>query len=796
MSEPLVSPLSLERQRLAREQERSSWAAVNQRTHLQALHRSSSTEYGRVLFDRYAEDLTIALGSLLERLVEDPSLPGPHYSAWPLLLQLQLGPRPVVSIALSVVIDWINERPSERSLSIVIGAALQHELKACKIKEKSRSLATLICKRHPEVLKGTKTLKQLRVDVEAWTLTDKRELGGFLLGLILAKTPLLQVDQRGRTVRLMATPATLALIAAHPPRPLPARRLPSLVPPKDWQGMQGGGHLDNERPLVRTQSGISLQHLTPQTLAPVLGIINGLQSQELRIDPVMVGLQRAAWDCGIRGLFPVFRDPLERPVRPSEHCGAQVWAMYCEGCRRAEYDRLQYARTRSRIDQAIRVCEEVAGLPVWFAYCLDFRGRMYTTNRLGTNQGPDWEKAAVNFSQPKPTPQPSGLNWMFRAAAGHYGRTDTWSARQGWAEGQIPAMRAIVASPFDRLELWRDAKAPWQYLQLARAICHQLDHPGAPSAVPLRFDQTCSGIGISAALIRDKRLAEFTNIAGTERQDIYGHFAERLQERLRFDLSEGSEIQKKHAESWLQFGVDRTLCKTPVMASIYGARHLGFVDHFAGVLEERQGGALPVQAWGWAYITPSIYLARKLYKLLKEELSSCFALQRWLRRLSKAVVSKGQELGWVGPSDFPVRLDAAFDARTSTRTLTRGRRRWRAWNDEALPGERSARDTNRSITANTIHSFDGAFCHQIISACLNTGVHVMTNHDCFSVMPADAGWLHETVHAELRKMYAPDLLADVMGQISRVSGLKKLPEPPMVSTLNPDMIGSNPYCFS
>jgi len=78
---------------------------------------------------------------------------------------------------------------------------------------------------------------------------------------------------------------------------------------------------------------------------------------------------------------------------------------------------------------------------------------------------------------------------------------------------------------------------------------------------------------------------------------------------------------------------------------------------------------------------------------------------------------------------------------------------------------------------------------------LSAEVHVMTNHDCFSVRPADAGWLHETVHAELRKMYAPDLLADVMSQLSRTSGLK-LPKPPMVGTLNPDMIGSNPYCFS
>jgi DNA-directed RNA polymerase len=43
--------------------------------------------------------------------------------------------------------------------------------------------------------------------------------------------------------------------------------------------------------------------------------------------------------------------------------------------------------------------------------------------------------------------------------------------------------------------LWRQAKDPWQFLQLCRAIQQQVEDPSSACRVPVRFDQTCSGVG-------------------------------------------------------------------------------------------------------------------------------------------------------------------------------------------------------------------------------------------------------------------------------------------------------------
>jgi len=789
-----AGPLSAQYRQEARERERAGWAAVNMRSRLQQLGRESCTEYGRVLFTRYAEQVTIALGLLLEELVVNPTKPGPHFAAWPLLLHVtKRGPRSLAALSLDVVIGRIQQRLGEKTIARKIGVCLQGELRAGKVEEKSAELVALIRKRSSvRVFNTSQILKDLDLNCSSWTIADRQEVGHLMLELIVGNTDLLRRTRSG----LEPTEATLELIKANPPRPTSTRRLPMLVPPRDWHGMIGGGHLDNILPLVRSQGGLDRSHLTPKTLSPVLGLVNGLQRQQLRVDPVMVGLQRAAWDCDLRGLFPVTRDPLTVPPKPLlQRGGGKEYRLWREACRKAHYDRTQHAFLRQSIDRSICMAEELAGLPLWFSYCLDFRGRVYTSNRLVTNQGPDWEKAAVNFTQSEPTPQPSGLDWMLKAAAGHFGIRDSWMARLDWAQAQIPAMRAVAAAPFDRLELWRDAKDPWQYLQLCQAISHQLDHPGAPSTVPIRFDQTCSGLGISAALMRDHRLAELTNVVGTTRQDIYTHLAGLLQEQLRLDLSNGNDYRQRHASTWLDFGINRSLCKMPVIAAMYGAGRGGFVDYFASELEEREAGRLPVQVWQTAYISPARYMANMMFRLLRQELRSCFVLQLWLRVVTKQVLSCKRVLRWCSPSGFPLRFDAAFDARTRVRTLTKGARRWKAWTDHAEVGERSARDTNRSITANTVHSFDAALCHGVIGRCLDGGVQLLTNHDCFAVTPAHAGWLHGMLHDELRRLYAMDWLTDVVGQVARHSGLGGLPAPPLVGTLDPAKIGNNPHCF-
>jgi len=77
-----------------------------------------------------------------------------------------------------------------------------------------------------------------------------------------------------------------------------------------------------------------------------------------------------------------------------------------------------------------------------------------------------------------------------------------------------------------------------------------------------------------------------------------------LQRQLRLDLSNGSEREQRMAQLWLEFGVDRSLYKGPVMTTIYGARFLGVVEGLVATLEDRQAG-LGVGRWQAAYLAPA-----------------------------------------------------------------------------------------------------------------------------------------------------------------------------------------------
>lgn len=797
-----VSTCHLDRQKQSefREQERARWDAINARTKLKAQGNEAATEYGRALFRRHAETLTVALGLLLEELLANPHKPGPHFAAWPLLLGVSdRGPRSLAAIALGVVIDQISQRPTERKLSGNIGRALQDELKAGRIQKISPGLVRLIRKRRGNhALSSVKVLQQLHLDTSGWTLTDRVEAGALMLQLITANTDLLEVvttTRRGKPCRtLQATAAAKEIIAANPPRPWPARRLPMLVPPRQWEGMQGGGHLDNEQPLVRSRAGLNLDHLNGPALAPVLAAVNTLQQQQLRVDPWMVETQRIAWDSNIRGLFPLTRDPRLEPPKPTELIDADAYKAWQRQKLLAQRDRAEGAKDRARIEQAIRQCEEVAGEPIWFAYCADFRGRIYTSNRYATHQGPDWEKAAVCFAQGEQC-SVEAFEWLLKAAAGHWGIRANWDDRARWGRQHLQQMVAAGEAPLDRLELWRDAKDPWQFLQLCRAIAQQVAEPNCESTTPVRFDQTCSGIGIVSALVRDRRLARLTNITGKGRRDLYEHVGVQLLHLLRLDLSNGTEKEQAKAQFWLDIGIDRGLCKGPVMTTIYGAQFVGMVDGLVIELEERNAG-LHVSQWESGYLAPARYLARKINVLLGAEIKACIELQKWLRGVSRLVLAAGKPISWTSPMGMPIRLGDLLDARTTVTTLAHGNNRWRTWKDQADEGELSARSTNRAITANFVHSFDAALCQLLISKSEDQRIPLLTNHDCFATTAARAGWLHHTLHDELRSLYATDWLAEIACQIRAETGIQRISDPPMVGDMCHGEIGQNPHCFS
>jgi DNA-directed RNA polymerase len=793
-------PSDAQASREAVEIEAAEARAKASRAALIAQGKESATEYGRALFDHCGEAVKIGIDALLTRFAANPAMAGPHYEALPLLLHFKdKGLAPIAAVALGAVLDTLTRRLPYKTLATTIGRRIENEVRAMAIEDRGPDLLRLLKKRSggkKSAVVGMDVMDQLRVGMEPWTAGDRRAVGSLLLDVVVRETSLVRVvyvSQRRPMVE--PTLETLTLAKACPPQAGPPKRLPMLAPPRPWPGLYGGGHYSNTQPLVGCRTPRDLAYLEEADLSTALKVVNTLQDQQMAIDPWMVDMQRQAWDANLPDLFPVRREPLSSPPRPEDQSNRKAWREWQKEAAKAWHDEREGKRQRVRIEQALRQCEQVSGQPVWFAYDLDFRGRVYSSNRYATHQGPDWEKAAVGFAAAERCDE-EAADWILKAAAGHFGLgRATWEERLRWGHNNIERMVAAAESPLDQLDLWAGAKEPWQFLQMARAFRSWLADPSQPIGVPIRFDQTTSGPGILAALVRDRRIAESCNLIGDRPNDLYAVVALRVQQILRGDLEAGCDRAQRHAAFWLELGIDRKLTKGPVMTTTYGAQYQGLVDGLVELLTQEVGLLQP-----WEYesklLAPSRYLAKRLLATLKEEVQPCLAVQDWLRKVSAAVVKEQKPIEWATPMGFPIRLGAPTPTRSKVRTLLSGAPSWQSVMDKPVAGELSARATNRSITANLVHSFDGALVHAVVHRGAMHGAQLLTNHDCFATCPARSGWLHHTLHDELRTLYMPEWLHEISKEIKASSGVKRLPPPPIVGDLCPGEIGQNPYCFS
>ena len=791
------------RERRQRHLEQASQAAAKNaaaiaRAKLRQQQRESATEYGRALFATHGEAVALGLEHAIGKALNRELVAGPYHAGMMQLFQLgRKGPRAIAAVALGAVLDRLSslgKHTSHRALANAIGRAIEEEARALPVEDRGADLLRIGRRRHGTGLVSARRLRELNINAEPWTSGERFQTGAFLLEIIQAETGLVRTTsipgRRGQQIQ--PTPELEAIISAHPPTPLRAKRLPMLVPPRPWEGMTGGGHLSNTEPLVRSRQGLSLDYLDGR-LGPALAVVNALQGQQLEIDPWMVSHQRIAWDANLRGLFPLLRDPLAAAPRPEEHVGPEAFVRWQREAQRAHQDRIMGATARSRIEQSLRQMEQLAGEPVWFAWSLDFRGRLYTANRFATHQGPDHEKAAILL--PGGRCDQAAAGWILKAAAGHWGERGSWAERLAWGEDNARRMVAAAEEPLDRLELWRDAKDPWQFLACCRALQQWLADPSQPIRQPIRLDQTTSGPGIIAALVRSPAIARATNMIGTTRHDLYERVAADVVQLLRSDLEAGDIKEQRLAGFWLERGVSRAMAKGPVMTSVYGAQLLGVAEHLAALLDEAEG-EVSLARLERERLVPCRYLARKFGLVLGARLGPAMALQGWMRSLSRACLQRNQPLAWTSPAGLPIRVGRPVPAKSRVPTLLHGRRSWQTLMDQPLPGELSARETSRSITANLIHSFDAAMAWAVVCGGAEQGIPVLPNHDCFAVAPCDAPWLAATLSREVRALYQPEWLPEIAAEIAAGAGLPAVPPPPMVGGLDPSAIGENPYLFS
>ena len=793
----------LEAEQLARQtkqEERAKAARDTQQRRLKEMGLESRLDYGQRLFSTCVDAVADHIGATFEEFLLDPKKARRHASALPFFNDFS-GVHHIAAVALTAAIDQLSRRQRYPTFLQHLGLAIERENRLIKLGKRSpmemrRLMRTGMSRRK---ISSRDVMKALQCPVVEWNDHTRLQVGAFLADAIMATELVTTILIRKgiRTTRLVVpTEQAEYFIRNTKPRHYTTIHLAMLVPPQPWEGLYGGGVLGNDKPLIKpvlhdAGEKFALDHFKQADLSIPINGINFLQSQRLRCSSEIIGVQRTSWEGGFQGLWPCSRNPPEIPQRLEGDPTSEEIKNRNRIAASAHRDREKNRHRRVKVERSLQLAEEIAGRDVWQSWYLCHRGREYA-NAAQSTQGPGYEKAQFSFAEQLPV-NDEAFEWQLKAAAGHWGMSrDTWADRLTWGRKNVDRMLAVAEDPLAKLELWRGAKDPWEFLQACYGV--RESRTTGESGVPIRFDQTTSGCGILSALTGNAEVGRLCNLYGDTPQDLYSVIAEATTAELTRDLQLGDHRRRALAELWLKRGIDRKLVKGPVLRAPYGGSWMRLADDLVEALEEHIG-YVDLDQYIYRISMPSKYCASILWAEMKRVISPVMEVKAWLRDSCRRVMNRGHAMEWTSPSGWPMRVADRQPTKRRVQTYLFGQKVMVDMADQPVESPLSASQACKALAANTVHSYDAAYCHRIIYKAAEQGMPVLPTHDCFASHPANAGRLHRMLHEEFQSMYREPLLLQMKAEIEDMTGVK-LKAPPQFNGLSPERLGSNPYLFS
>ena len=148
--------------------------------------------------------------------------------------------------------------------------------------------------------------------------------------------------------------------------------------------------------------------------------------------------------------------------------------------------------------------QELIGQPFWQPHSFDFRGRLYPSNQMLTNQGDDISKALIRFYNGTPLGE-NGLNALMIHAANCYGKDKlSLVERIHFIDELVPE---ILNFDDDKVapRLCAQADEPASFYAVAMELLRALrssDPTSFISHIPIAVDGTCNGLQILSLLKR------------------------------------------------------------------------------------------------------------------------------------------------------------------------------------------------------------------------------------------------------------------------------------------------------
>jgi DNA-directed RNA polymerase len=754
------------------------------------------------------------VGELItQRIEEGSSNPARCAEAIPLLRDLD--PYLLGYLAVRAVVSkLVSDRPTVTAVSDAIGALVNAEIQVSWMAESHKGLyATVKRNLDTAALHGhlhAGRIGQFRRAMKKKSIVypdlDGRQrmlVGTFLLNAVYDAIRLFETDHMrvGRKTFLMVQPNPalrewIDKYEAHAEflRPL---RWPMVVKPDDWGPGQAGGYItDRQRlQLVNGRSTGFQQELKFADLPLVYDAMNYMQAVGWKVNQRVLDVVRQAWDAGLEWKGVPRKDPKQAPPRPDrkDKEAYKKWKKEWG----AEYRKIgRSLGQRIGIGSTLMLAERFSKFDqFYFPYNLDFRGRMYCVVSGLSPQGSDLAKGLLLFSEGKPIG--NGSFWLAVHVANTFGYDKVdYEQRVRWVADNQDAVLSVAADPLEN-KWWLDADKPIQFL--AACLEYGRWHAEGDSYVchlPVHVDGSCNGIQHYAAMSRDEVAGSQVNLVpDTKPSDIYAAVAERVVERLRGD---GTDLGRR----WIEWGIDRGLCKRPVMVLPYGGTRNScrayVIEHCLDQDVVKKKGPLPFSKDEFsAAIT---LLSKTVWAAMHDIVDRPLKIMDWLReaaRLYHDSTGGKVPLVWKAPSGWIVR-QAYFNyskfriqAKMGDKLIRLGLRQI------SKDGSMDRRRQTTALPPNFVHSLDAAALCFTLKRSRDVGINSFAAvHDSYGTLPSDMSTLYEVIREQFVEMYTKfDPLEEIDKRVRAVVG-DALPPCPGKGKLDINLIRNSEFFFA
>ena len=612
-------------------------------------------------------------------------------------------------------------------------------------------------------------------DTEWWNLARLIAVGAALIDLAIKSTGLFSKSLRAlggdfenadfdkKTAVLNLTPAGLNWLAKKQNErrehlhesgtmAIPIN-LPTVVQPKQWTALRGGGYFATPSVLVKKngENFIADEHYDLEQMPEVLSAVNTLQNTPWRINAPVFEMYVRCWDNESVDVKKLFLSSDEKKLGSDK-----------------------IASIESKIDLAVSLLDS----PFYYPYQLDFRGRVYAVPQTINHQGDDFARALIEFAEPGPVDEITEY-WTAIHLANVFGLNKyTMDKRYAWCNENQGAIEALVRDPLRQLDFWLKADERWGFLAAARAWV-AIKNGAKESHLAVFIDGRCNGLQHLSAMSRDPHAAKAVNvISDGPPQDIYTEVAEKLTEMVDADNDPETEI---FAKFWKD-KIERSLVKKPVMTTPYGVTPEGIKRQMKVAARSHNPDGLSLS-----------YLRDKVIDALAEAMKGPTDVKDWLQKVAKMMAKNEKPIMWTTPTGFRVVQD--YRKPEFKRLVTK------SYSVRYYLPVNGTRPVNKSkqelgIIANFVHSMDAAHLIKVVNALEAAGVKdIAVVHDSYGVHAKNVPLMNMLIRQQFLEIYKQPVLEQFIDEQIDRTGID-LPAFEKYGELDIDKVLESEYFFS